>query len=81
MSRADVIRMAKEAGATALLEPTVDFLSNFAALAAAAEREACAKQCEVLGKEMLQGGKLQAVAVSGRIAAAIRARTTTKEPS
>ena len=48
MNRDDIIRMAKEAGA--FLEPVTESdaacLERFAALVAAAEREACAKVCE-----------------------------------
>lgn len=47
MNREDVIRMARDAGLTGLVE--ADVIGNFerfAALVAAAEREACAKLCD-----------------------------------
>ena len=46
MNREDIIRMARDAGLTGLVE--ADVIGNFerfAALVAAAEREACAKIC------------------------------------
>ena len=55
MTREDIIRMAREA----YMSPTVfnagdfvnwDDLHRFAALVAAAEREACAKVCEEVGE-------------------------------
>ena len=47
MTRADVIRMAREAGAAMFFAQLhADALQRFAALVAAAEREACAKVCE-----------------------------------
>ena len=48
MTRDDVIRMAREAGCIKedWLEANTRFLGRFAALVAAAEREACAKVCE-----------------------------------
>lgn len=49
MTRDNIIRMAREAGLAALLrdtQKTHEALERFAALVAAAEREACAKVCE-----------------------------------
>ena len=56
MTRDDITRMAREAGCVARRHPeywddvqvfaTPDVLEHFAALVAAAEREACAKVCE-----------------------------------
>ena len=48
MTRADVIRMAREAGDDVehTLPSDLDFLERFADLVAAAEREACAKAIE-----------------------------------
>jgi hypothetical protein len=48
MTRDDIIRMAEEAGWTGLKENVtyVAMLERFAALVAAAEREACAKVCD-----------------------------------
>ncbi len=43
MTREDIIRMAREAGASF---ETAESMFRFAALVAAAEREACAKGCE-----------------------------------
>ena len=45
MNRNDIIRMAMEAGGTVMACYSPD-LERFAALVAAAEREACAKVCE-----------------------------------
>ena len=61
MTRDDIIRMAREAsGHDFMGQRTIEFAERFAALVAAAEREACAK---------LAGPHL-----NGEIAAAIRAR-------
>ena len=52
MNREEVIRMAREAGMTGMLTDvvtTLDEIERFAALVAAAEREACANVCERLG--------------------------------
>ena len=53
MNRDDIIRMAREAGG-AIEDPsdllTLGNLSRFAALVAAAEREACAKLCNEADK-------------------------------
>jgi hypothetical protein len=50
MNTEDIIRMAREAGASSsgisLIIGIEDFFERFAALVAAAEREACAKICE-----------------------------------
>ena len=43
MTRDDIVRMAREAGASF---ETAESMFRFAALVAAAEREACAKGCE-----------------------------------
>ena len=53
MTREDIIRMAREAGK---VRPGVEYMplevfERFAALVAAAEREACAKACDKLGDE------------------------------
>jgi len=53
MNREDIIRMAREAGK---VRPGVEYMplevfERFAALVAAAEREACAKACDKLGDE------------------------------
>lgn len=46
MNRDDIIRMAEDVGMTGLSLIDVGYLERFAALVAAAEREACAKICE-----------------------------------
>lgn len=52
MNRDDVIRMFHEAGESAGWKPgignalVINYLTHFAALVAAAEREACAKVCD-----------------------------------
>ena len=48
MTRDDIIRLARESG---IIQPEIVFthLERFAALVAAAEREACAKVCEEPG--------------------------------
>ena len=54
MNRDDIIRMAREAGIGWLerAEGISEFLERFAALVAAAEREACAKVCEAEGERV-----------------------------
>ena len=72
MNREDIIRMAREAGLTGLKE--ADVLGNFerfAALVAAAEREACAKVCEEVGNR-------DAITNAWDAAAAIRSRGEVK---
>jgi hypothetical protein len=64
MNREDIIRMAKEAGYLAWhIDPRAE---RFAALVAAAEREACAKVCDE--EATIEG-------VAQRCADAIRARS------
>ena len=55
MSRDDITRIYKEANGWSPkgFENTVDELERFAALVAAAEREACAKVCERMWHEWL----------------------------
>jgi hypothetical protein len=49
MTRDDIIKMAREAGLTGLMEGgLIDYFERFAALVAAAEREACATLVETL---------------------------------
>ncbi len=70
MNRDDIIRMAREAGfAHSWSEAAGEALERFAALAAAAEREACAKVCEDIDTEY-EGEDVLAT----WCAAAIRAR-------
>jgi hypothetical protein len=76
MTRDDIIRLAKEAGwhdellSVSFTEP---LLERFAALVAAAEREACAKVCEWEAAKLEQWPQRDALAVR-TCAAAIRAR-------
>ena len=49
MTREEIIRLAEQAGLTGLMETgtwLIEYLERFAALVAAAEREACAAICE-----------------------------------
>ena len=46
MTKEDIIRMAREAGIGPIYGADDESLERFAALVAAAEREACAKVCE-----------------------------------
>jgi len=76
MTHEEIIRMAREAGlgdtgvreGFIFFQPGTDGLERFAALVAAAEREACAKVCEEIKGVKLQGYEF---------AAAIRARVQT----
>ena len=55
MNREDIIRMAREADLGFLLNENWlmhEELERFAALVASAEREACAKVCESIAKDM-----------------------------
>ena len=85
MNRDDIIRMAREAasedgsidrndGKNVVLyaAKTSRFLERFAALVAAAEREACAKVCDVLSKHPEYASEVTKLA-----AQAIRARRST----
>jgi len=91
MTRADIIRMAKEAGFDQIL-PTnagadvwiddgfyVEEMERFAALVAAAEREACAVVCERLPETFKiaadEFGYKAEVPTAENYAAAIRARS------
>ena len=79
MTREDIIRMAREACETTNWKPglgnehVVEFMARFAALVAAAEREACAKLAEstVCDTHLPTGVRIYGT----RAAAAIRART------
>jgi hypothetical protein len=48
MNREDIIRMAEKAGLLAEFHGVFPSIERFAALVASAEREACAKVCDVL---------------------------------
>ena len=66
--RDDIIRMAREAGyGEAMSDLHAPALERFAALVAAAEREACAQLCEQFEEDMGHG-------IPQRCADAIRAR-------
>jgi len=68
MTRDDIIRLAREASSESDYDfPNTSALERFAALVAAAEREACAKMCEAYIAEM----------IGREMAAAIRARGET----
>jgi hypothetical protein len=54
MNREDIIRMAQETGVTA---ERVRDLVNFASLVVSAEREACAKVCDVIVQKMDDEGE------------------------
>lgn len=83
MTRDDIIRMAREAGAIILDGTPVHtaFIERFASLVAATEREACAKVCEsaVWGADIDEWRSMTKRDVSARsmheCAAAIRARS------
>jgi hypothetical protein len=67
MNREDIIRMAREAGlAYGPDEKPLGSVTRFAALVAAAEREACAKVCDGMDRN--------GVMIAADCAAAIRAR-------
>jgi len=75
MTRDDIIKMAREAGATVssfhgrfVMYP--DDIERFAALVAAAEREACARVCDVLSVHPKYASDITKLA-----AQAIRARS------
>jgi len=69
MNREDIIRMAREVGLDPDLWNYTDAFERFAALVAAAEREACARVCEDIDTEY-EGEDVLAT----WCAAAIRAR-------
>lgn len=54
MTREEIVRVAREAGmfVTSELKGQTDKLERFAALVAAHEREACAKVCDLVAKEI-----------------------------
>ena len=78
MDREDIIRMAREAGFSDTTNPFVAWgasweqVERFAALVAAAEREACAKVCDAVQKKNEDDGAWMWEARN--CAAAIRAR-------
>jgi hypothetical protein len=79
MTRDDITRMAREAQTVYATETwtfalSVNALERFAALVAAAEREACAKLCEEIAKRNETEGDFDWVPGNMECAAAIRAR-------
>ena len=70
MSRADIIRMARES--TLMVDfqknglPYFPALERFAELVAAAEREACAKMCEAIEDDEFYWGRQYADAIRAR---------------
>ena len=77
MTRDDVIRMAKAAGVLPNFEVYVEDLERFAALVAAAEREACAELCNVIARRVESAcGFQEGAEAATECASAIRARTT-----
>ena len=79
MTRDDIIRMAREACETTNWKPglgnehVVEFMERFAALVAAAERDACAALLEANGMRCGEESLLRLILEAN--AAAIRART------
>ena len=71
MTKDDVIRMAREAGGQGVAKLDFIDVERFAALVAAAEREACAKVCE---KEAGELDTVRESLAAVTCAAAIRAR-------
>jgi len=69
MNREDIIRMAREARFPSLWDKE---LEHFAALVSAAEREACAKVCDLVAREIDDTNN-----TASYIAAAIRNRSNT----
>ena len=74
MNREDIIQMALDTGFDVDDETTLTSLERFAALVAAAEREACAQVCDALN--FVDNGTPAGTRASNRhCAAAIRARS------
>jgi hypothetical protein len=64
MNREDIIRMAREAGLTGLMEGgLIDYFERFAGLVAAAEREACAQLVDHI---LCEGGGTYGDAIRAR---------------
>lgn len=81
MNRDDIIRMAREVGAgepeslygrTDYFAMTEYELQRFAALVAAAEREACAQVCEAERERLFEWGRGLQVITADKLATAIR---------
>jgi hypothetical protein len=79
VNRDDIIRMAREADLPLPLSSAdiIETIEFFAALVAAAEREACAKVCEhKMPQPVVNWSDAQIVEALRECAAAIRARST-----
>ncbi len=77
MTRDDIIRMAREAGAGEWGDsviPAMMDIERFATLVAAAEREACAQVCEAERERLFEWGRGLQVITADKLATAIRAR-------
>ena len=72
MTRDDIIRMAREADAEHNDVAVTPFLSRFASLVAAAEREACAQVC--VASDLVDMPTTVEIAIVRKCAAVIRAR-------
>ena len=59
MTREEIIRLAREAGFSVTWPETVPNFERFAALVAAAEREACAEICDRLARRYGDGPGLE----------------------
>jgi hypothetical protein len=69
MTKEDIYRMAQEAGFMTLCineDTWIPYLSRFATLVAAAEREECAKLCEMVEDDDLYFGSQYALAIRER---------------
>ena len=82
MTREDIIRMAREAGIVAIhaegatnWAEEVDALERFAALVAAAEREACAMVCDAASEPRRGYGQTDEQWAASTLAERIRARS------
>lgn len=85
MSRDDILRIAREAGLEVVhFTSTPEKIGRFAALVAAAEREACAKICDHIKNDIYNNSQEDtqpmAHAVANFCAAAIRARGEQEQP-
>ena len=74
MNRDDIIRMAREALLPACHLTHPKALERFAALVAAAEREACAQVCEAERERLFEWGRGLHVITADKLATAIRTR-------
>jgi hypothetical protein len=82
MTRDDIIRMAREAGFPIPKVPNeelefalVSVIERYAALVAAAEREECAKVCDIVADQAAQEQSFWAISAAEECAELIRARS------